>query len=174
MSTKQPSSTTPTNPASTPSLSKASDLGAGEVETKAGDAFVVTSDGKLSLLNPTPDQPLTKPVMDRRQAYQITRRGVVDTSLDEGEKLHKQGCVRRGLSPTHFIFTGTNGARTRHDVHIVAEESWISTFWDAVACSCPTGRHVGDPCWHKGAVRAFLADNQRIRHASKLLGLPLI
>lgn len=119
-------------------------------------------------------QTLAAPVLDRRQAYLITRRRIVDTSLDEGEKLHAMGCIRRGASPSHFIFTGKNEAKTRHDVHVVFDEENASGYWDALLCSCPTGRHQGDPCWHKGAVRAFLADNEHIRYANRLLALPLI
>ena len=115
------------------------------------------------------NEALTSPVLDRRQAYLITRRRIVDTSLDEGEKLHRLGCIRRGFAPSHFIFTAKSGSKVRHDIHVAVEEGGASTIWDALLCSCPTGRHSGDPCWHKGAVRAFLADNQHIRHANKLL-----
>lgn len=117
--------------------------------------------------------PVSNPVLDRRQAYRVTRARIVDESLDEGEKLHALGCIRRGASPSHFVFTGKNDAKTRHDVHVTFADDWNSNFWYALLCSCPTGRHAGDPCWHKGAVRAFLADNQHIRHANALLSLPL-
>ena len=117
---------------------------------------------------------LTSPVLDRRKAYLVTRERIIDNSLDEGEKLHQEGCIRRGTSPSHFVFTGKNEAKTRHDVHIDFGDWWKQNFWSALLCSCPTGRHAGDPCWHKGAVRAFLADNPHIRHANALLSLPLI
>lgn len=123
---------------------------------------------------PTSTESLPNPVLERRTAYLVNRRRIIDTSLDEGEKLHRERCIRRGVSPSHFIFTGTNAAKTRHDVHVVFEEQKASNYWEALLCSCPTGRHEGDPCWHKGAVRAFLADNQHIRHANTLLALPLI
>jgi hypothetical protein len=117
--------------------------------------------------------PEHNPVIDRRQAYLIARRRIVDTSLDEGEKLHRLGCIRRGTSPAHFIFTGKNEARTRQDLHVVFNENETANYWEALLCSCPTGRHQGDPCWHKGAIRAFIADNNHIRYANKLLALPL-
>jgi hypothetical protein len=116
---------------------------------------------------------LASPVLDRRQAYLINRQRIIDTSLDEGEKLHREGCIRRGNSPSHFVFTGKNETKTRHDIHVAFEDQWEHNFWSALLCSCPTGRHAGDPCWHKGAVRAYLADNAHIRHANALLSLPL-
>lgn len=132
------------------------------------------------VVNTTPEpapintQSLPNPVLDRRQAYLVTRERIIDTSLDEGEKLHREGCIRRGNSPSHFVFTGKNETKTRHDVHVVFALGNASNFWEALLCSCPTGRHQGDPCWHKGAVRAFLADNEHIRYANFLLSLPLV
>jgi hypothetical protein len=125
---------------------------------------------------PAPVNPetLPNPVLDRRQAYRVARERIIDTSLDEGEKLHREGCIRRGNSPSHFVFTGKNETKTRHDIHVAFEDQWEHNLWSALLCSCPTGRHAGDPCWHKGAVRAYLADNQHIRHANALLSLPLV
>jgi len=173
VSTKQQSSTMQHNPVNTPSLSK----GYEPTKERYIDNTSPTDDNIDAVITELhaehPTETLTTPVLSRRQAYQITRRRVVDTSLDEGEKLHAMGCIRRGVSPSHFIFTGKNEAKTRHDIHVVFEEAAVPNFWDALLCSCPIGRHHGDPCWHKGAVRAFLADNQHIRHANKLLALPL-
>jgi len=120
------------------------------------------------------DPSISNPAIDRRQAYRINRMRIVGASLDEGEKLHALGCIRRGFAPAHFVFTAKNEAKTRHDLHVIEEGEEGGNIWDALVCSCPTGRHSGDPCWHKGAVRAFLADNQHIRYANKLLSLPLI
>lgn len=119
------------------------------------------------------DLPISNPVIDRRQVYSINRMRIIDTSLDEGEKLHGQGCIKRGVSPEHFVFRAPNNVKTRHDLYIRLETHNPQTIWDALLCSCPTGRHAGDPCWHKGAVRAFLADNEHIRHANRLLALSL-
>lgn len=138
----------------------------------------ITTDAGVEVFDPenlaraAVDQ-LPNPVLDRRQAYRVVRARVIDESLDEGEKLYKEGCIRRGSSPSHFVFTGKNGAKTRHDVHVAFEDEWEHNFWFALLCSCPTGRRAGDPCWHKGAVRAYLADNPHIRYANALLSLPL-
>lgn len=147
--------------------------------TKKIDQLEHTSTDVDPMVSTSPEQApvntesLNNPVLNRRQAYRIARERIIDTSLDEGEKLHREGCIRRGASPSHFIFTGKNEAKTRHDVHVIFDEGDALNFWSALLCSCPTGRHAGDPCWHKGAVRAYLADNQHIRHANALLSLPL-
>lgn len=120
-----------------------------------------------------PDPILTAPAMDLRTGYLAKRATIIDKSLDEGEKLHALHCIRRGQSPSHFVYTSPDGNKTRHDLHVTFDERHAENYWDAILCSCPTGRHRGDPCWHKGAVRAFLADNQHIRHANALLSLPL-
>lgn len=120
-----------------------------------------------------PDPDLTAPVMDLRTGYLAKRAIIIDNSLDEGEKLHSLGTIKRGQSPSHFVFRANVPPHRRHDLHVTFDERHAETFWDAILCSCPTGRHRGDPCWHKGAVRAFLADNQHIRHANALLALPL-
>src|SRR5690348_15008473 len=65
--------------------------------------------------------PISNPAIDRRQAYRINRMRIIDTSLDEGDKLNGLGCIKRGGSTTHFIFTGKNGEQTRHDLHVVSE-----------------------------------------------------
>jgi len=118
--------------------------------------------------------PISNPAIDRRQAYRINRMRIIDISLDEGEKLHGLGCIRQGFSPLDFVFTGKNDAKTRHYIRVVFEEGQTENIWEAMVCTCPTDRHSGNPCWHKGAVRAFLADNQHIRYANQLLALPLI
>lgn len=128
---------------------------------------------KSPYLDMTVAEDIPNPVLNRRQAYSINRVRIIDTSLDEGEKLHGQGCIKRGISPEHFVFRAPNGIKTRHDLYIRLETHNPQTIWDVLLCSCPTGRHAGDPCWHKGAVRAFLADNEHIRHANRLLALSL-
>lgn len=119
------------------------------------------------------DQPIPNPTVDLRTGYQLKRRAIIDTSLDEGEKLHGLGTIKRGQSPSHFVFRADVPPHRRHDLHVTFDEDYSANFWEAILCSCPTGRHRGDPCWHKGAVRAFLADNQHIRYANTLLALPL-
>ena len=174
MSTKQPSQPTQPNPANTVSLSKASN----PPKERYIDATAPADDNLDAVLTELhaeqSAEAISNPVIDRRQAYRINRQRIIDASLDEGEKLHALGCIRRGVSTAHFVFTGKNDTKTRHDIHVVREDNLDFTIWDALQCSCPTGRHFGDPCWHKGAVRAFLADNQHIRYANKLLSLPLI
>lgn len=134
---------------------------------------VITKEAAHALLTQTPNPDVTIPAVDLRTGYLAKRRAIANTSLDEGQKLYDLGCIRRGQSPTHFIFRAPNEAKTRHDLHVVFDDRHAESFWHAVVCSCPTGRQPGDPCWHKGAVRAFLANNEHIRHANILLGLPL-
>ena len=134
---------------------------------------VITREDAHNLLTQSPDPALVNPAMDRRTGYLAKRALIVDKSLDEGEKLHNLGTIKRGKSPSHFVFRADVPPHRRHDLHVDWNPAQAETIWDALLCSCPTGRHRGDPCWHKGAVRAFLADNQHIRYANALLSLPL-
>lgn len=134
---------------------------------------IISKEEARNLLTQTPNPDLTAPAIDLRTGYRAKRAIIIDKSLDEGEKLHSLGTIKRGQSPSHFVFRAEVPPHRRHDLHITFDERHAENFWDAILCSCPTGRHRGDPCWHKGAVRAFLADNQHIRHANALLALPL-
>lgn len=134
---------------------------------------IISQKAARDLLTQTPNPDLTIPAMDLRTGYLAKRAIIIDKSLDEGEKLHSLGTIKRGQSPSHFVFRADVPPHRRHDLHVTFDEDRAANFWEAVLCSCPTGRHRGDPCWHKGAVRAFLADNQHIRHANALLSLPL-
>lgn len=149
------------------------DMSEKKLPTGDTEPQIISKQEARNLLTQTPNPDLTIPAMDLRSAYLSKRAIIIDKSLDEGEKLHGLHCIRRGQSPSHFVYTSPDGNKTRHDLHITFDERHAENYWDAILCSCPTGRHRGDPCWHKGAVRAFLADNQHIRHANALLSLPL-
>ena len=146
-----------------------------EKRLPTGDAEpqIISKPEARDVLTRKDDQPIPNPAVDLRVGYLIKRRAIIDTSLDEGEKLHGLGTVKRGQSPSHFVFRADTPPHKRHDIHVDWDPDKAETIWDALLCSCPTGRHRGDPCWHKGAVRAFLANNQHIRYANALLALPL-
>src|SRR5678816_447750 len=59
-------------------------------------------------------EPISNPTIDRRQVYIINRRRIIDTALDEGERLNGLGCIRRGNTASHFIFTGKNAVSYTH------------------------------------------------------------
>lgn len=144
-----------------------------KLPTGDSEPQIISKSEARDLLTRKDDQPISNPAVDLRTGYQLKRRAIIDTSLDEGEKLHALGTIKRGQSPTHFVFRASEPPHRRHDIHVDWDPDKAETIWDALLCSCPTGRHRGDPCWHKGAVRAFLADNQHIRYANTLLALPL-